>query len=170
MIPGTGQRTPGSVTDIETALPVVVGRPDVGEELPSVAGAATAGDVLDEPEEPTLGAAIRQIARVELPSRFYLLMQLAIPAAVQCAVWGAWRIAGWLIVISTYGLWSLAHQRVESEEGVASIGVAPEQGTRWLRFARNAAATIGTIVGGGLMLEMFAQALRQVFGHPGGAG
>jgi hypothetical protein len=120
----------------------------------------TAGPVA---EEPTLGALLRSVAYHQLPTQFYQLLQLAIPFAIQFWMWGWKRSAGWLVVVSLFGLWALFEQRVDA------LG---ERSPRplWARIGRRIAGASAALLGVGLALEGFVQLMHLVIGCPGCAG
>jgi len=114
-------------------------------------------------EEPTLGALLRSVAYHRLPVQFYQMLQLAIPFAAQLWVWGWKRSAGWMVVVSLFGLWALFEQRVETMEEEARESI-------WPRIARRVAGGIAGLMATGLALEGFVQLMRVVFKCPGCAG
>src|SRR5215211_6470133 len=74
--------------------------------------------------DPTLGAILQQAAYAQLPSRFYALLQACMPLAVQCWSWGWHRTAGWLVVLSAFGIWALAQQQIEGYEDAVDVRLA----------------------------------------------
>lgn len=85
--------------------------------------------------DPTLDELLHSVAYTRLPAQFYQLLQLAIPLAAELWSWG-WRLsAGWMTLVSLYGLWALCAKRIDEAE--------PEkQLSAWLQIGR--AATKGT--------------------------
>lgn len=120
----------------------------------------------------TLGELLEGTAYAQLPSRFYGMLQLCLPLAVQCWMWGLPRTAGWLAVISAFGLWALARQRTHGHADAIdeSSALTSARSHRGWRFLRSVAATGGSIGALVLILEGFARILAQVFGCPGCAG
>jgi hypothetical protein len=116
-------------------------------------------DAVREPQtpEPTLGALLRDVARAELPARFYQLLQLALPLAVQAWIAGWPRIAGWLVVISAYGIWALCEQRIE-EDSEPEVG-EPRPSPMWVRALRKWAGAIAVLMAAALVLEGFLHLL-----------
>ena len=114
-------------------------------------------------EDPTLGALLRSVAYHRLPTQFYQMLQLAIPFAAQLWVWGWRRSAGWMVVVSLFGLWALCEQRVD-DLGEGSPRAA------WPRIGRRLSGAIGGLLAGGLAIEGFVQLMRLVFKCPGCAG
>jgi hypothetical protein len=114
-------------------------------------------------EEPTLGALLRSVAYHRLPTQFYQMLQMAIPFAAQLWFWGWKRSAGWMVVVSLFGLWALCEQRVDElgEESPRAV---------WPRIARRLTGAVGALLAGGLALEGFVQLMRLVFKCPGCAG
>jgi hypothetical protein len=99
-------------------------------------------------EEPTLGVVLRQAVRVEIPARFYQLLQLALPFALQFAFGGRWRWAAGGAAISAFGLWGLCVQRFDCD---ADSGWR----LRALRICRVACGTLAAVVTLVLVLEAF---------------
>jgi hypothetical protein len=120
--------------------------------------------------ELTLPELLKRVAYAEVPSRFYAVLQVCAPFAVQFWAWGWHRTAGWLGVASVFGLWALAQQRVigYSDDG-ADQPPASSRRRLW-RFTRGAAAAAGTIGTAILVLEGFVQIMAGVFKCPGCAG
>jgi hypothetical protein len=114
-------------------------------------------------EEPTLGALLRSVAYHRLPTQFYQLLQMAIPFAGQLWVWGWRRSAGWMVVISLFGIWALCEQRVDA------VGDQSPRAT-WPRRARRLAGGVAALMAAGLALEGFVQLTRVLFGCLGCAG
>jgi len=114
-------------------------------------------------EEPTLGALLRSVAYHRLPTQFYQMLQMAIPFAAQLWFWGWKRSAGWMVVVSLFGLWALCEQRVD-DLGERSPRAA------WPRIARRRTGGVAALLAGGLVLEGFVQLMRVVFKCPGCAG
>src|SRR5262245_9272738 len=52
----------------------------------------------------TLPELLKRVAYAEVPSRFYAVLQVCAPFAVQFWAWGWHRTAGWLGVASVFGL------------------------------------------------------------------
>ena len=114
-------------------------------------------------EEPTLGALLRSVAYHRLPTQFYQMLQMAIPFAAQLWVWGWRRSAGWMVVVSLFGLWALCEQRVD-DLGERSPRAA------WPRIGRRFTGAIGGLLAAILAIEGFVQLMRLVFKCPGCAG
>src|SRR3954469_22017064 len=94
-------------------------------------------------EEPTLGALLRSVAYHRLPTQFYQMLQLAIPFAAQLWVWGWKRSAGWMVVVSLFGIWALCEHRVD-ELGAASPRAI------WPRITRRLSGGVAALLGAGL--------------------
>jgi hypothetical protein len=114
-------------------------------------------------EDPTLGALLRSVAYHRLPTQFYQMLQMAIPFAAQLWFWGWRRSAGWMVVVSLFGLWALCEQRVDD------LGERSPRAV-WARIARRLTGGVGALLAGGLALEGFVQLMRVVFKCPGCAG
>lgn len=120
--------------------------------------------------ELTLPELLKRVAYAEVPARFYVVLQVCVPFAVQFWTWGWHRTAGWLGVASVFGVWALAQQRI--------IGYADDGAThppafsrrRLWRFIRDTAAAAGSIGALLLALEAFVQVMAGVFKCPGCSG
>lgn len=114
-------------------------------------------------EEPTLVALLRSVAYTRLPTQFYQLLQLAIPFAVQFWSYGLHRTAGWMIVVSLFGLWALCVKRLEG---------ADEHDVRfaWPRIGRSLTKGLGGALAGILAIEAVIRFMAFVFRCPGCAG
>jgi hypothetical protein len=66
-------------------------------------------------DEPTLANVLRSVAYAHLPTRFYQLLQFGIPLGYQAWLWGWPRLAGWMAVLSAFGIWALCEQRLDQE-------------------------------------------------------
>jgi len=125
-----------------------------------------------EPAEPTLGRALRSIAGAQLPTRFYQILQLGLPAAAQFWIWGMVRTSGWAVVIAAFGAWALFEQRLQAEamfsDDIPNLGQpAPH---RWVRTGRAISAALGAVLALGLTLELFARVVNPVLQCLGCAG
>jgi hypothetical protein len=120
----------------------------------------TTNDVL---EEPTLATLLRSVAYTRLPTQFYQLLQLAIPMAFQFWSYGLHRTAGWMIVVSLFGLWALCVKRLENTD---------EHDVRfaWPRIGRGLTKGIGGALAGILAIEAVVRFMTFVFRCPGCAG
>jgi len=114
-------------------------------------------------EEPTLSALLRSVAYTRLPTQFYQLLQLAIPFAVQFWSYGLHRTAGWMIVVSLFGLWALCVKRLEGTD---------ERDVRfaWPRIGRSLTKGLGAALAGILAIEGIVRLMTFVFRCPGCAG
>ena len=117
--------------------------------------------------EPTLGHTLRRAAYGQLPSRFYLALEFAAPLAIQAALDGWYRVAGWLCVISCFGLWALGQQQVAGyADRLESLGPP----SRAWRYLRRGAAIGGSSLAVLLGAEAFVRLMAAVFKCPGCAG
>jgi len=104
-------------------------------------------------QEPTLGALATRLVRTTVPRRLYQLFHLALPVAVDLAMRGWWRGAGWSLAISAFGAWGLAdHWLAESALDNASRA-------RWMRVARVVAGGLAIVPPIVLLLEAFLRLL-----------
>ena len=121
----------------------------------------------DSADGPTLFAGLHAVAIRQVPERFYLLMQLAAPAALQLWWWGWKRSALWMVVASAFGVWALLEQRLdqagETEMGNPAPGIA-------FRVSHRVAGLLAGVTAFALFLEMFVQFMAVVFKCPGCAG
>jgi hypothetical protein len=91
--------------------------------------------------DPTLDELLHSVAYTRLPAQFYQLLQLAIPLAAELWSWG-WRLsAGWMALLSLYGLWALCAKRIDEAEPDA-------RPSPWLEIARAATKGTGLALGG----------------------
>jgi hypothetical protein len=120
----------------------------------------TPDDVL---EEPTLATLLRSVAYTRLPTQFYQLLQLAIPLAFQFWSYGLRRTAGWMIVVSLFGLWALCVKRLENTD-------AHDVRFAWPRIGRSLTKGIGGALAGTLAIEAVVRFMTFVFRCPGCAG
>src|SRR6185369_897845 len=72
-------------------------------------------------DEPTLPNLLRSFAFGHFPTRFYQMLQLALPLSAQAWLLGFPRVAGWLLVLSAFGIWALAAQRMERDSLAAEV-------------------------------------------------
>jgi hypothetical protein len=91
--------------------------------------------------DPTLDELLHSVAYTRLPAQFYQLLQLAIPLAAELWSWG-WRLsAGWMTLLSLYGLWALCAKRIDEAESDAHL-------SPWLQIGRAATKGTGLALGG----------------------
>ena len=88
--------------------------------------------------EPTLGTLATRLVRTTLPRRLYQLLHLALPVAIDLAVRGWWRGAGWSLAVAAFGAWGLA------DHWLAESAADNPSRARWVRVVR--------IVAGGLAI------------------
>jgi hypothetical protein len=120
-------------------------------------------------EEPTLEAELRSLAHGCLAGRLYQCLELAMPLAVQLAVWGWWRSAGWSLVVSAFGAWGLCDQALERHAEQLSDRVTP-RGARWLRAGRAVAGLAAGVTASALLMEAFGQLMGSMLRCLGCAG
>ncbi len=129
------------------------------------------GDPLPaESPEPTLGTALRSLAAAQLPSRFYQILQLGLPAAVQFWMWGMWRTSGCAVALGAFGAWALFEQRIQAESMVLDLHSGQHPPHRWLRAGRATAGIISALLAVGLTLELFARVVNPILRCLGCAG
>ena len=122
---------------------------------------ATVSDAVDKCEvayeqpvqEPTLAALATRVARTTVPRRLYQVFHLALPVAVDFAMRGWWRGAGWLLAVASFGAWGLAdHWLAESASDHPTRA-------RWIRAVRVVAGTLTVAPPIVLLLEAFLRLL-----------
>jgi hypothetical protein len=103
--------------------------------------------------EPTLGALATHFVRTTVPRRLYQVLHLALPVAIDFAMRGWWRGAGWSLAIAAFGAWGLAdHWMAESAADNPSRA-------RWVRVVRVIAGGLAVIPPVVLVLESFLRLL-----------
>lgn len=111
----------------------------------------------------TLDELLHSVAYTRLPAQFYQLLQLAIPLAAQLWSYGWHQSAGWLVVVSLYGIWALCAKRLDEAEPDARL-------SPWLRIGRSVSKGTGLALGGVLGVLGIVRLLSFVFHCPGCAG
>jgi hypothetical protein len=103
--------------------------------------------------EPTLGVLASRLVRSTVPRRLYQVLQLALPVAIDFAMRGWWRGAGWALAVAAFGAWGLA------DRWLAGSATDNPSRARWVRVARfiaGASAALPPII---LLLEQFVRLL-----------
>jgi hypothetical protein len=103
--------------------------------------------------EPTLGALATRFVRTTVPRRLYQLLHLALPVAVDFAMRGWWRGAGWSLAVAAFGAWGLADHWM-AEPAVDTPSRAP-----WVRVVRVVAGGLAALPPIILLLEAFLRLL-----------
>ena len=103
--------------------------------------------------EPTLGALATRVVRTALPRRLYQVFHLALPVAVDFAMRGWWRGAGWSLAISAFGAWGLA------DHWLAESAADNPSRARWVRVVRLIAGGFAVVPPVVLLLEAFLRLL-----------
>jgi len=103
--------------------------------------------------EPTLGALATRLVRATVPRRLYQIFHLALPIAVDLAMRGWWRGAGWSLAISAFGAWGLA------DRWLAESASDNPSRARWVRVARAVAGGLAIVPPIVLLLEAFLNLL-----------
>jgi hypothetical protein len=103
--------------------------------------------------EPTLGMLATRLVRTTVPRRLYRVLHLALPFAIDFAMRGWWRGAGWSLAVASFGAWGLAdHWMAESAVDNPGRG-------RWVRVARVVAGTLAAVPPVVLVLDAFLRLL-----------
>ena len=121
-------------------------------------------------DEPTLPNLLRSFAFGHLPTRFYQMLQVALPLSAQAWLLGFPRVAGWLLMLSAFGIWALAAHRMERDSLAADVYDVPAQPSKLARVARRLAGFTAGALAGGLAIEAVVKLLSFVFRCPGCAG
>jgi len=103
--------------------------------------------------EPTLGMLATRLVRTTMPRRLYQLLHLALPVAVDLAMRGWWRGAGWSLAIASFGAWGLA------DHWMAESAADDPSRARWVRVVRVVAGGLAVIPPVVLILEAFLRLL-----------
>jgi hypothetical protein len=107
----------------------------------------------DRVAEPTLAALATRLVRTTVPRRLYQIFHLALPVAVDLAMRGWWRGAGWSLAISAFGAWGLA------DHWLAESAADHPSRARWVRVARVVAGGLAIVPPIVLLLEAFLRVL-----------
>jgi hypothetical protein len=121
------------------------------------------------PDDGTLPAALRALSLTQLPARFYLVLQLAVPMAFQFWSWGWRRAAASMVLVSAFGVWALCVQRLDQSSGSDAAMSNPAPG-RGFRLLHRAAGVVAGLTGAGLVVDGIIRFLSIVFKCPGCAG
>ncbi len=111
------------------------------------------------PHEPTLANTLRGLAEAQLPSRFYLVLQLAAPTGFELWSLGWHRSAMVMLAVSAFGVWALCEQQRSA--------LVP---SAWIGVVRKSAGTLAALTAAGVALEAFLRLMSVVFRCPGCAG
>ena len=103
--------------------------------------------------EPTLGTLATRLVRTTVPRRLYQLLQLAFPIAIDLAMRGWWRGAGWSLAIAAFGAWGLA------DHWLAESAADNPSRARWVRVVRVVAGGLAAGPPIVLLLEAFLRLL-----------
>jgi hypothetical protein len=103
--------------------------------------------------EPTLGVLATRLVRATVPRRLYQVFHLALPVAIDFAMRGWWRGAGWSLAISALGAWGLA------DHWLAESAADNPDRARWVRVVRAIAGGLAVIPPIALLLELFLRLL-----------
>jgi len=103
--------------------------------------------------EPTLGTLTTRFVRTTVPRRLYQVLNLALPVAIDFAMRGWWRGAGWSLAIASFGAWGLA------DHWMAESAVDNPSRARWVRMIRVIAGALAVVPPVVLVLEAFLRLL-----------
>jgi hypothetical protein len=122
-----------------------------------VQSAPPASEPLGAPRtEATLNELLHSVAYTRLPTQFYQLLQLAIPAAAELWSYGWRQSAGWMVVVSLYGIWALCAKRMDE--------ASPEERlSPWLRIGRSVTKGVGLTLGGVLGIAAILRLFSVIF-------
>jgi hypothetical protein len=124
---------------------------------------------VSNPDDGTLPAALRSLSLTQLPSRFYLVLQVAVPMAFQFGSWGWRRAAASMVVVSAFGVWALCEQRIDQSRGSDEAMSNPAPGALF-RLLHTVAGVIAGLTGAGLVVDAIIRFLSVGFRCPGCAG
>jgi len=113
--------------------------------------------------DPTLATLLHSVADTRLPTQFYQLLQLAIPFAIQFWSYGLHRTAGWMAVVSLFGMWALTVKRLDGTD-------KRDLRFAWTRIGRFVTGRVGTLLAAGLAVDAVIRFMAFVFRCPGCAG
>ena len=80
------------------------------------------------------------------------------------------RVAGWLLVLSAFGIWALSAQRMERDSLAVDVYDVDARPSTFARVARRLAGFTAGALAGGLAIEAVVKLLSVVFKCPGCAG
>jgi hypothetical protein len=103
--------------------------------------------------EPTLGALATRLVRTMVPRRLYQVFHLALPFAIDFAMHGWWRGAGWSLAIASFGAWGLA------DHWLAESAADDPSRARWVRVVRAISGVLTVVPPLVLLLYAFLQLL-----------
>jgi hypothetical protein len=103
--------------------------------------------------EPTLATLATRLVRTTVPRRLYQVFHLALPVAIDLAMRGWWRGAGWSLAIASFGAWGLADHWL-AESAADNPGRA-----RWVRIVRAVTGGLTIVPPIVLLLEAFLRLL-----------
>ena len=103
--------------------------------------------------EPTLATLTTRFVRTTVPRRLYQVLNLALPVAIDFAMRGWWRGAGWSLAIASFGAWGLA------DHWMAESAVDNPSRARWVRMIRVIAGALAVVPPVVLVLEAFLRLL-----------
>jgi hypothetical protein len=103
--------------------------------------------------EPTLATLATRFVRTAVPRRLYQVFSLALPVAIDLAMRGWWRGAGWSLAIASFGAWGLA------DHWMAESAADNPRRARWVRVVRAIAGGLAVVPPIVLVLEAFLRLL-----------
>ena len=118
-------------------------------EAPYADPVATRPDIA----EPTLATLATRFVRSTVPRRLYQILQLALPVAIDLAMRGWWRGAGWCLAVASFGAWGLADHWLDE------WATDQPNRARWVRVVRAVTGALTVLPPVLLLLEAFLQLL-----------
>jgi hypothetical protein len=108
-----------------------------------------------EMTDPTLGAVLRGVVVRTVPDRIFLLIQLAVPWAIQFARIGWWHSAAGMAAISAFGIWGMCEHRLMTNLDAG-----------WRHVALRAIRMAGGVLAVGLTAALVLQQFLRLMGNP----
>jgi hypothetical protein len=124
----------------------------VNDVAPSTPPATEPAGAPGAAKDLTLDELLHSVAYTKLPTQFYGLLQLAIPAAAELWHYGWYRSAGWMVVASLYGIWALCAKRIDEAE-------PDEHVSPWWRVGRSVTKGLGLSLAGVLAIATILRIL-----------
>jgi len=103
-------------------------------------------------DERTLAGILHSIAETQPAARFYPLLQLGVPFAIQFGLLGWWRTASIMLAVGAFGVWGLCERHRQQLDSYGDEGIVH-------LIARLGSATVSATLVAGVVLESFLRLL-----------